>query len=182
MTKLEIYLELFRQHHILHFNKQLVVTQKFYRDFSIGDIQKGIEEAEKEVAKLPLKLPIVSVEQFKAAPQPLSFKQFIIDCDVPEKLYMSTGSFYWANRYSEKAGKVFDKMLRDGVRYDILVIATKLYYKAGGARQAISNFILEGSWESFYDKMLDNLNNGTAEKHIKKNLQDGDEGYSRYNE
>jgi hypothetical protein len=175
MTKLEIYIELFKNHHVLHFNKKLVVTNKFHRDFSMEDMKQCVLRAQAEVQQLPAitpaEVPAVS----------FNFKKFIMDAQIPEKLTLSNGSFYWANRYSAPADKAFQKMMkRPGMRYDVLVIATKLYYQSGGARVTIANFMLEGTWESFYDTMLQELEQGTAEKHIKKNLSEGDTGFSRY--
>lgn len=176
MNKYEIYLQLFKQHHILHFNKQLVVTNKFHRDFSLQEMQEAAKQQQLALTPTSTTLPAPTVPTTT-----YNFKKFILDCDVPEKLHLGTGGFYWANRYNAKADKVFQKMMKTGeVKYDVLVIATKLYYKSGGARVTISNFILEGIWESFYDQMVTEIEKGTAEKHIKKNLSEGDSGFSRY--
>lgn len=185
MTKLETYIQLFKKHHILHFNKKLVVTNKFHRDFSLEEMQNEINEQAKGASSVPNLSPepvkpVLPVPVKPVSPPP-SFKQFIIDAEVPEKLYLSNGSHYWANRYSVPADKAFQKAMSKGVQYDVLVIATKLYYKAGGARVTIANFIQDGIWESFYDSMLDSMQKGTTDKLIKKNLSEGDEGYSRYN-
>lgn len=174
MNKLDIYLSLFKSHHILHFNRKLVITNKFFRDFSMEKMQQHIDMRRKEEKETHIEKAVPAVS--------FNFKKFILDAEIPEKLSLSNGSFYWANRYSEKANKAFQKLMkRPEMNYDILVVATRLYYKSGGARVTIANYILEGVWESFYDAMIINLEKGTAEKHIKKSLQEGDEGFSRYN-
>lgn len=174
MNKLDTYLSLFKSHHILHFNRKLVITNKFLRDFSIENMQKHIDARRQEQQETHLEKVVPAISY--------NFKKFILDAEVPEKLPLSNGSFYWVNRYSEKANKAFQKLMkRSEMNYDILVVATRLYYKSGGARVMIANYILEGTWESFYDAMVINLEKGTAEKHIKKSLQEGDEGFSRYN-
>lgn len=174
MNKLEIYINLFKEHYLLHFNKKVVVTNKFHREFSLSEMQAATEESLPAV--IPTALPAIPAVAY-------NFKKFILDCEIPEKLQLSNGSFYWANRYSAKADKEFQKVMkRPGIKYDVLVVATKLYYKSGGARVAIGNYMIDGVWESFYDTMEAKAASGagSVEKHIRKNMSEGDEGFSRY--
>ena len=184
MSNNELFTALVRGGFIIYLDGQLVVTNKFFRAFAIPLIPDPVQEVQ-EVPRETLKqkstqlikaqTPLTPAECF---PSPL--KNFIMDCQVPAKIPTRDG-FFWANRYSTPAEKVLTKILQQGYQYDILVAATKLYYKAGGARKAISNYLIEGTWQSFYDDMATSLKDGTVHKHIDKSINKEDEdGYSRY--
>jgi hypothetical protein len=98
--------------------------------------------------------------------------QFIMDCDVPQKIKTADGKTYWANKYSKEAEIELRKILLQGYQLDILKAATKLYYKSGGFCEAITNYITRGTWLTHYNEMSEQLQKGTAEKHIRDNLND----------
>ena len=96
---------------------------------------------------------------------------FIMECQIPQKIHSADGSSYWANKYSKEAEKELQKLLNQGYQYDILVAATKLYYKSGDFCEAISNYLVRGTWLTHYLEMEKQLKAGTVEKHIKDNIQ-----------
>lgn len=190
----KLFEELAKRHLILYFNGHLVVTNKFLRLFKSPPLPETNTDRDtpitvpEKVAQRPLtpeecfpvkqtpNLPAISEELTPVAP----FLKFIKDCEVPEKVTTRTGS-YWANKYSKKAEQEFFKILKGGYQMDILIASTKLYYKSGGQPKAISNYILEGTWLSFYQDMQTSLQDGKVNEHINKNLDKTDEdGYSRY--
>ncbi len=108
--------------------------------------------------------------------------KFIIDCEVPHKIKAADGKSYWANKYSKEAEKELVKIINiQGYKLDILVAATKLYYKSAGFCEAITNYIVRGTWLTHYNEMAKQLNAGTVEKHIQTNLNDQVSGGALYN-
>lgn len=166
-------------HYVIPIDGKLVVTNKFERELAeidyttlfkppeaLPDITKAVREVLKVDPKS--KLPIVGPGQ----PDPLI--QFIIDCEVPHKAKGGDGKSYWVNKYHKDAAKELDKILNMGYKRDILVAATRLYYKAGGMVEAVSNYIIRGTWRIHYLDMEKALGAGESEvkKHISSNLAD----------
>lgn len=108
--------------------------------------------------------------------------KFIIECKVPQKIKAADGKNYWANKYSKEAEKELKKILLDGYQYDILVAATTLYYASGGFCEAISNYLVRGTWLTHYMEMQEQLNAGTVNKHIRDNLNDQVGGGAMYDD
>ena len=180
----KLFEQLAKDHYILYFNGKLVVTNKFLREFEIPPVITAEErEAPQELRDQPKELGLIVQNTGLIIPttsQVSPLLDFIKKCEVPEKVVTRTGS-YWTNKYSKKAEDELIKVLKKGYQLDILVASTKLYYKSGGQPKAISNFILEGTWVSFYTDMVESLKQGTVEAHINKNLnKDDEEGFSRY--
>lgn len=156
---------------------QLVITNKFERELA----QIKPEDLFKS-PEVPSELPKVTRELLKVNPktkqvvlsagQQSPLVKFIMDCEVPTKVKGGDGKFYYASKYSKDAEKELQVILNNGHQYDILVSATRLYYKAGGMVEAISNYICRGTWLTHYLEMEKALRGGTAEKHIKTNLAD----------
>lgn len=177
-----------KEHYIVYFNGQLVVTNKFLRDFKTPPEPEP--EQTKEVAIVVPTVPVV--QQFTApvipgknlsVPVPVKrapLLDFIRDCEVPERIRTKT-SFYKANQYSKEAEKELILILAQGFQYDILVTATKLYYKSGGMCKAVGNYLTEGTWRTEYENMQDSVEKGVAKEHIAKNLnRDDEDGHTRY--
>lgn len=91
--------------------------------------------------------------------------KFIIDCEVPQKIKAADGKSYWASKYNKEAEKELAKLMAQGYQMDILVAATKLYYKGAGFCEAISNFICRGTWLTHYNEMAGKLAAGAASTH-----------------
>jgi hypothetical protein len=114
------------------------------------------------------------------------YKQFIIDACVPKKIEMSNGSWFYSNRYSEPANKVFTKIVQGkilirGQKVDVakLVEATKRYYKAkNSARTHIGNYFTTGVWESCYEDYIDKHDNTASGD--QGGLDDDSSGGNRY--
>ena len=187
--------ELASGHYILYYKGELVVTNKFLREFAEpppADIPvipvatpEPIETLPVAVAKVPesaFLLPVPAGLNIPILPDRLAspLKQFILDAEVPEK--SKTREPYYLNRFNTKAEKVLINAMKSGqYQYDILLAATKLYYKSGGFPKTIANYFLEGIWSGCYEDMLSSLKNGTAAEHIAKGLDKSDEdGFSRY--
>lgn len=84
------------------------------------------------------------------------YKQFITDAGVPTKLPAGNGNFFWGNRYSEPAFKVFKKVFDDPkIDRQLLLESTKWYYKQPNmSKVMISTYFEKGIWESNYDDWM----------------------------
>lgn len=184
----ELFKLLAKDYYILYLNGELVITNKLLRKFAIPPLLPSTIEPEtskivQTKAETPVVLPdmLAGLKQIKAeAPNTSPLLKFIKDCEVPEKINTPTGA-YWCNRFSVKAEKELILILSKGYKYDVLVVSTKLYYKAGGMPKMISNYILDGVWRGCYEDMIESLKNNTVQQHIKSNMnKSDDEGFSRY--
>lgn len=176
-----------KEHYIVYFNGQLVVTNKFLRDFKTPPEPEPQVQQTKEVAIVPpvvqqLTAPTIPGKNL-SVPVPVKrapLLDFIRECEVPERIRTRT-SFYKANQYSKDAEKELILILSQGFQYDILVTSTKLYYKAGGMCKAIGNYLIEGTWRTEYENMQASIEKGTTQQHISKNLsRDDEDGHTRY--
>ena len=81
---------------------------------------------------------------------------------------------YATNKYSEDGMKAFQKALKDGYKYDVLVLSVALYYKSGiRLKKAIGTYMLSGEWRSDYNELLSKANQGELENHINKTIDNG---------
>lgn len=170
---------LVQSYHLVSVEGKLVITEKFHRELAEVSPTELYETMGNHI--LPVKdsylvtgtLPKSTKKMVLSSPgDKLLFAEFILRCEVPAKVYLQGGSFYWANKYSKEADLEFQKILAKGYRLDILMAATKLYYKAGGAMEAITNYITRGTWITHYNAMEENLKNGTIQEHIKASIDD----------
>lgn len=110
------------------------------------------------------------------------FMQFIQDAKIPRRCVLSNGDLYDTNKYSEDGMKAFQKAIRAGYNYEILVKATMLAYKSGTkAKKTIGNYMTQGDWRTNYDELVAVAQQGAAEltNHIKAELKDGSyDGYT----
>lgn len=183
----KLFEELASQHYILYYEGKLVVTNKFLREFGtpppaevpkqqidILPVPEGTPKPSVSITPKGITLPVLPV----AIASPL--RQFILDAEVPEKWTKGRDPYY-LNRFNTKAEKELIKILKSGVQYQVLLAATKLYYKSGGFPKTIANYFLEGVWSGCYEDMIDSLKSGTVQQHIEKGLDKSDEeGFSRY--
>jgi predicted transcriptional regulator len=166
-------------YYIIKFDNKIVVTNKFKREFNNpGIISIGV--------KAPMRLPAVKPTSLAVkVPTPLEtkvlYKQFIKEAEVPTYLPLSNGGKYAANRYSNDASKVFAIIVRDSnIDKRALLLATKLYYKQSNlARQTISNYFTQGTWESVYEEFMERVDQGNVAEYIQKNLKESN-GESNY--
>lgn len=169
------------EYYILEFNGSMVITNKFKREFakdvvmSVGGALPAVIPAKRQqIIAVPVPVPLNSK---------LIYKKFIKEAEVPPFLPLSSGGRYAANRYSKDAEKEFGKILRDpNIDKRALLISTKLYYKQHNvARQTISNYFIQGTWESVYEDFMDSVDKGNVEDYIKNALKEGN-GESTYEE
>lgn len=177
-------------YYIVAVDGKLAITTKFQRKLNetLPSELYGVKALECEgepniqVVKESDIHPIVKSTKKMVISKPgdsIEFIDFIVACEVPQKVHLSGGGFFRANQYNKGADLEFQKILAKGYQLDILIGATKLYYKSGGAVQAIHNYILQGTWVSQYIAMEESLKAGTVEKHIKTNLSN-ETGKSSY--
>lgn len=129
-----------------------------------------IKEVKREV--IPLHSKSKQVILTPGVQQPLA--EFIMVCGVPQKIKMDNGNSFWANKYSKEADLELRKILAEGYQLDILVAATKLYYKTGSCCKAVSNYILHGDWLTGYMEMEKSLATGTTHEHITETLNNSE--------
>ncbi len=102
------------------------------------------------------------------------YKQFIIDARVPARGEGKFGDTYSTNKYSEGGMKAFRKAIESGYTYEMLVMATALYYKSGiRMKQAIGRYMEEGAWKSDYDALAKSAEENRVSEHIKETTDDG---------
>lgn len=173
------------EHYILYFNGQLVVTNKFLRDFKEPPVEETIIEIKEKTE--PLEVMVVHPEPptipgtmiLPESPTSL-YRKFILECGIPKRVPTRDGS-YQANAYSIKAEKEFMNILKKGYDYNTLMLATKLYYKSGSMPKAVTNYILDGIWMGCYEDLVESAKQGNANEYIKQNLDKGDEeGHTKY--
>lgn len=118
---------------------------------------------------VPAKFSVYKYEDWVAL-----YMQFIVDAKVPRRLLSGRGEPYSTNKYSEDGMKAFQKALKAGAKYDILVKSVILYYKSGGSfKKAIGNYMAQGDWRTDYMQLLESAQQGAEElnKHIKQELK-----------
>lgn len=105
---------------------------------------------------------------------------FIREAEVPVRGEGKDGG-YDLNKYSEKAMKMFRRMIeKEGVIYGVLVKSTLLYYKTHRKfPHTITRYISEGSWRSDYQALLQSAKDGTLENHIQTEI-DHEKEFSKY--
>lgn len=128
-----------------------LLVQNGYLEIVKGKYRPTVKLNEPVVKSLVNVLNQVAVESWEDM-----YVKFIRECNIPKQGETGEGDNYALNKYSVDAMKAFRKMIeRDGIKYDILVIVTQAYYKAGTIRykKTISNFIMEGIWRMDYEIM-----------------------------
>ncbi len=180
------------EHYIIFMDGEPQLTNKFTREFEqmkpqeLYEVPKTepeatllpeviIQEVKREV--IPLHSKSKKVILTPGVQQPLA--EFILACNVPQKIKMDNGNSFWANKYSKEADLELRNIIANGYQLDILIAATKLYYKSGACCEAVSNYIIRGTWLTHYLALEKSLEEGTVESHITKAL-DNSEGKPTY--
>lgn len=150
-----------------------------YREGSYRLTEKGhglFHEAHAPAVQQPLPVPAVAGKDWT-----LNFITFIQEAKVPKYLENGKGDQYPANNYSEPAMKIFKKAIeKEGIKYDILVKSTMLYYKSQRNRfkKAIANYFIQGDWRSDYKNLLEAAGTGNIEELIKSEIDGPISNYS----
>lgn len=140
------------------------VTRKFYKEI---EHPAG--------ALVTQQLPVVRI----AEAWPERYLQFIRDAGVPARREGSKGNVYDTNKYSDGAMKVFKKILESGIKYELLVLSTGLYYKSSvNSPVAIGRYIEEGLWRTDYDALELSAQQGTIKDHIKQTTNNGQHDFT----
>ena len=105
---------------------------------------------------------------------------FIVQAKVPQRGEGRSGS-YDLNKYTEEGKEAFRKAVEvEGIDYNILEKATLLYYHTHKKFAVnIGNYMTKGMWRTDYIALRDSVQQGTAETHIKNEL-DASTDFSRY--
>lgn len=109
----------------------------------------------------------------------LRFMNLIADAQVPTRLEDSRGNPYYANKFSIEGLKVFQKAMKSGVDYQVLVKSVMLYYKSSVKfKKAIGNYFKDGDWKTDYNALMDSAEKGkdAIADHINKEIHDGTRG------
>ena len=104
------------------------------------------------------------------------YMQFIQQAQIPRRVMNSRGEAYETNKYSEDGMKAFQKAMKAGTDYELLVKSTMLSYKSGSRyKKKIGNYMCEGDWRSDYLALQEKAKEGETEviTHIKNELKDG---------
>jgi hypothetical protein len=157
-------------YYVMELGGEIVLTNKLKREFKkpyTKEISTAVQAPQKP-SSIAVNVPVPS--DFKTL-----YKTFIKEAQVPTYLELSSGGRYSANRYSKDAEKVFVKIVKDpSINLKGLLIATKLYYKQKNlSRQTISNYFIQGTWESVYEDFMETVKDGNVEDYISKTLKEG---------
>jgi hypothetical protein len=104
------------------------------------------------------------------------YMQFIEEAQVPRRAVNAQGEPYDTNKYSEDGMKAFQKAMKSGADYKMLVRSTTLYYKgANRFKKAIGNYMAHGDWRTDYTELTSSAQQGVEQvaQHIKDTLNDG---------
>lgn len=109
-----------------------------------------------------------------------AYIKFIQEAEVPQRGEGGSGS-YDLNKFSEKAAKVFRRMIeKEGVQYPVLVKSTLLYYKTHRRYPVtITRYIEDGLWRTDYMALLESAKEGKLSDHIQNQI-DNEKEFSKY--
>lgn len=151
---------------VINSGKSLDFTEKAYQMIYDGTMVRIIDHLQ---AITKINIPIN---------WELRFMSFITECKVPARLEGSKGDAYAANKYSEKAMKIFKAAIEGGVDYELLKKSVTLYYRSTLAyKKTIGNYFTQGDWKSGYIDLRDIIATGTSQQlidHIKTETDDSD--------
>jgi formyltetrahydrofolate synthetase len=156
--------------YIFEFQGKTYITSKFIKDLKKEEVIEISSSSSLQV------VPNTSISIITSVSNPIEstkdrFKRFIVEAEVPYRIRMDNGKSYTANAYHISAEKVLNKALKDGYDWRGIVMATKLYYKANGFKQKLSNYFILGTWESEYDEFVKKLSDGTIAEHVQQQIK-----------
>lgn len=181
------------EHYILSMDGEVQITNKFTRE--IEEVTpKDLIEVVKAEPEAPLSVEVM-VKEVKREVLPVHSKskqivltpgaeqllpEFISLCDVPQKIQMHNGGWFWANKFSKEAELELRRIKAEGYNLQILIAATKLYYKSDACCEAVSNYLIRGTWLTHYLEMEKSLQAGTIQQHINQTIDNKSEGKPTY--
>lgn len=176
----QLFQALLEYRYIVYKDGQIIVTNDFYRDFgdpSRFQLNKEIEKVAKEPASTSLlQAPdagIITQVEIETLPESI-LTRFIADAEVPKTAKTKT-SVYALNKFNTKAEKILEKILKQKINYQVLVMSTKLYYRSGVMPKTIANYFIEGIWKDEYNDLAEALKGGNAnaQKYINEKKKEG---------
>lgn len=176
----QLFQALLEYRYIVYKDGQIIVTNDFYRDFgdpSRFQFNKEIEKVAKEPASTSfLQAPdagIITQVEIETLPESI-LTRFIADAEVPKTAKTKT-SVYALNKFNTKAEKILEKILKQKINYQVLVMSTKLYYRSGVMPKTIANYFIEGIWKDEYNDLAEALKGGNAnaQKYINEKKKEG---------
>lgn len=176
----QLFQALLEYRYIVYKDGQIIVTNDFYREFgdpSRFQLNKEIEKAAKEpVSTSFLQAPetgIITPVEIETLPESI-LTRFIADAEIPKTAKTKT-AVYALNKFNTKAEKILEKILKQKINYQVLVMSTKLYYKSGVMPKTIANYFIEGIWKDEYNDLAEALKGGNAnaQKYINAKKKEG---------
>lgn len=176
----QLFQALLEYRYIVYKEGQIIVTSDFYREFgdpSRFQVNKEIEKAAKAELPTPfLQAPesgIVTQVEIETLPESI-LTRFIADAEIPKTAKTKT-AVYALNKFNTKAEKILEKILKQNINYQVLVMSTKLYYRSGVMPKTIANYFIEGIWKDEYNDLAEALKGGNAnaQKYINEKKKEG---------
>lgn len=164
---------LVRDYYITAVGGKLQVSNKLFRVLEtidpseLSEVPSVVQAEPGKIVREVIRVSSKSKLPIPKAGQSFPLVDFIKECGIPRTANKSDGTSYMVCKYSKEAEQEFLKIIAAEYQRDILVAATKLYYKSTNYPETISNYIIRGTWVTHYQDMESNLIKGTAEKHIK---------------
>lgn len=93
-------------------------------------------------------------------------KEFALSAEVPFRITTDNGRAYTVRAYSKEAAKALVEFMKHR-EYDIAVNATRLYYKSKLYHKTLTNFILQGDLENYYDEIITQAKNNKLPEFIR---------------
>ena len=188
----EIITELIRKGYILPAGDRYIFTTQFYKDLKkedYPDVRKAQYDAyrlmarkvKQEMIKQGWKAPDENLQaktgMLENVDGKTAYIQFIKDCKIPNRAQSGTGFVYELNQYSEDGCKAFEKLMKEDIDYNILVQATSIYYSSPIYKQKVGNYITQGTWRTYYDRLVAAKANGSTDKMIRSETSSGRSKY-----
>lgn len=174
MALIETIKQLLDNKHVSSKDDKLIFTPKFYKDLAeeyksvnFNTPSKGVENNQVAV-KVYDDFPITTkLNTYQYGDWVEFYSRFISDAKIPAYIEVKFGNSYPANKYSEDGMKAFQKAIKDGHDYRILVVAVGMYYKSKVQyKKAIGSYMASGEWRTDYKSLLEEASNGNLEKYL----------------
>lgn len=151
---------------IISMKGKYTLTGQFHRDFvpvpKTGLVVSNQLATNSSQAIVTQQDKILSVKEL--------LKKFREDAEIPFRISNDGGKPFTANAIGIDGIKAFEKILKEGIDYQVLVYATKLYYKSDSFRKGLTNYLVQGDWEVAYLEFKKKLDDGNIDGYIKGEL------------
>jgi hypothetical protein len=147
---------LLKEGYLLLAEGKFIITNSVYKEIDIKALGK--------VSTLPSTEIMMSNKDL--------YKHFIEKSQVPYRLPLGNGGYYTVSAYSKNGEKYFLKALKEKrVTFELLSAATRLYYTQNTSNKVtITNFFVQGIWESEYDMFVEKMKRGEIKEHIENSI------------